>query len=267
MTTEPATLSADRHGGAEPVLAAVGVDAGYGAIEVVRGLDLEVHPGEVVTLLGSNGAGKTTTLLTLAGELAPLRGEVRWEGTRITSPLHRRAKLGMRFVTEERSIFPSLTTAENLRLGHGSPELALGLFPELNALLRRQARLLSGGEQQILTLARALSVQPKLLLADELSLGLAPLIVRRLLDAVRRAADEQGTAVLLVEQQVRQALSVADRAYVMRRGRIALHGTAADLLSRIDEIERTYLSGEDPGEVDVGGELDADATTLPDEVS
>jgi len=267
MTAEPANASVDRHGATVPLLQAVGVDAGYGAIEVVRGLDLEVYPGEVVTLLGANGAGKTTTLLTMAGELAPLRGEVRWQGERITSPLHRRAKLGMRFVTEERSIFPSLTTAENLRLGHGSPELALELFPQLNALLKRQARLLSGGEQQILTLARALSARPKLLLADELSLGLAPLVVRRLLDAVRRAADEQGAAVLLVEQQVRQALSIADRAYVMRRGRIALHGTAADLLSRIDEIERTYLSGEDPGEVVADEELDASATALPDEVS
>ena len=184
--SEGAVTVASPPGSGGPVLEAIGVDAGYGGIEVVRGLDLEVHPGEVVTLLGSNGAGKTTTLLCLAGELSPLRGEVRWEGSRNTSPLHRRAKLGMRFVTEERSIFPSLTTAENLRLGHGSTELALELFPELRPLMGRQARLLSGGEQQILSLARALSAQPKLLLADELSLGLAPLVVGRLLDAVRR---------------------------------------------------------------------------------
>jgi branched-chain amino acid transport system ATP-binding protein len=235
--------------GSVPVLEAIGVGAGYGTIEVVRELDLAVCRGEVVAILGSNGAGKTTTLLTMSGELAPLKGEVRWEGHRITSALHRRAKLGMRFVTEERSIFPSLTTAENLRLGRGSTALALELFPELKPLMGRHARLLSGGEQQILTLARALSARPKLLLADELSLGLAPLVVARLLQAVRRAADEQGTAVLLVEQQIRQALSVADRAYVMRRGRVVIHGAASDLLDRIDEIERSYLSGADPGDV------------------
>ena len=231
-----------------------GIEKSYKDLHVLRGVDFEVQKGSIFALLGSNGAGKTTTLLTLAGELSPLRGEVRWEGSRTTSPLHRRAKLGMRFVTEERSIFPSLTTAENLRLGHGSTELALELFPELHPLMGRQARLLSGGEQQILSLARALSAQPKLLLADELSLGLAPLIVGRLLEAVRRAADEQGTAVLLVEQQVRQALSIADRAYVMRRGRITIHGTSTELLSRIDEIEHSYLSGADPGEVVVAAD-------------
>jgi branched-chain amino acid transport system ATP-binding protein len=203
---------------------------------------LEVRAGELVTLLGVNGAGKSTTLLTLAGALAPLSGEVRWCGSVATGPVHRRARDGMRFVTEERSVFPSLSTLDNLRIGGGNPDAALELFAELKPLLKRRAGLLSGGEQQMLTLARALSFEPKLLLADELSLGLAPKIVERLLSALRDATG-RGVAVLLVEQQVRHALGTADRGYVMRRGRIVISGTASDLLGRIDEIEATYLEG------------------------
>ena len=225
------------------VIEARGVSVGYGSIPVVRDLDLEVHPGEVVALFGSNGAGKSTTMLTLVGELQPSAGEVLWDGERTREPLHLRARRGLRFVSEERAIFPSMTTADNLRVGGGSPKRALELFPELEPLLRKRARLLSGGEQQILVVAKALSADPVLLLADELSLGLAPLVVNRLLDAVCRAAKESGLAVLLVEQQVRHALARADRGYVMRRGRIVLSGSGADLLARIDEIEHQYLSG------------------------
>ncbi|MEU7816728.1 ABC transporter ATP-binding protein [Pseudonocardia sp. NPDC049154] len=223
------------------VVEARGLNAGYGAVPVVTDLDMQVRAGEIVCLVGSNGAGKTTSLLTLAGELSPQGGQVVWRGRTERMSLDRRARDGLRFVTEERSIFPTLTTAENLRLGGGSPQRALELFPELEPLLKRPARLLSGGEQQMLTLARALSGNPVALFADELSLGLAPKIVTRLLDAVQAAA-RSGVAVLLVEQHVRQALQVSDRGYVMRRGRVELEGTAADLLERIDEIEASYLS-------------------------
>jgi branched-chain amino acid transport system ATP-binding protein len=235
-----------------PVVEARGLAAGYGAVPVVTDLDLQVRAGEVVCIIGSNGAGKTTTLLTLAGELAPQGGEVVWRGSSARMSLDRRARDGLRFVTEERSIFPSLTTAENLRVGGGSPQRALELFPELEPLLRRPARLLSGGEQQMLTLARALSGDTVALFADELSLGLAPKIVTRLLGAVRTAA-RAGVAVLLVEQHVRQALRMSDRGYVLRRGRVELEGTAADLLDRIDEIEASYLSTGDAATADREG--------------
>jgi branched-chain amino acid transport system ATP-binding protein len=211
---------------------------------VVRDIDLQVGPGEVVALLGPNGAGKTTTLLTLAGELPPLAGDVLFQGVGTKAPLFRRAQRGMGFVTEERSVFMQLTAAENLRVAGVSPEDAIELFPELTPLMQRTAGLLSGGEQQMLTLARAIARKPALLLADELSLGLAPLLVKRLLDTVRRVATEQTTGVLLVEQHVRQALAVADRVYVMQRGQIVISGTVADVRGRLDEIEATYLSDE-----------------------
>ncbi len=224
------------------VLEARGLSAGYGALAAVRDLDLEVRSGEIVALLGPNGAGKTTTLKTLVGALRPLAGEVRWKGSRTTAPLHRRARLGAAYVPEDRSVFMGLTAAENLRLGDGPPERALELFPELEPHLKRKAGLLSGGQQQILTLARALACEPEVLLADELSLGLAPIVVQRLLEAVRQAAG-RGIGVLLVEQHARQALALADRVYVLQRGRVALEGTAAEILDRIGELERTYLAG------------------------
>lgn len=236
-----------------PVIETVRVDVGYGAVPVVRNLNVSVEAGEIIALLGSNGAGKTTTLMALSGELAPTRGEVRWMGNVSSARLHQRARDGLRYVTEERSIFPNLTTGENLRLGGGSRDAALDLFPELRPLLKRPGRLLSGGEQQMLTLARALSAEPTLLLADELSLGLAPIIVGRLLAAVRSAATETGTAVVLVEQQVRHALDVADRAYVLRRGTVVLEGSAADLRERIDEIESSYLTVASPESLDPSG--------------
>lgn len=225
-----------------PAVRTVGLAAGYGAQPVVHDVEIEVHPGEVVTLLGPNGAGKTTTLLALAGELPPLAGHVELDGAPTRTPLHRRARNGLTFVTEEKSVFMGLSTRDNLRVGGVRVQDALALFPELERRLDVRGGLLSGGEQQMLTLARALARRPRLLLADELSMGLAPLIVQRLLEAVRAAADEQGTAVLLVEQHVRKALRYADRVYVMRRGRIELSGTAAEMATRIDEIEDQYLS-------------------------
>ena len=227
--------------GSRSVIEAVGVSSGYGDIPVLRDLNLHVRMGEVVALLGANGAGKTTTLLTLVGELRPSAGEVRLLGEAVTGPLHERVRLGLGFIPE-RAIIPSLTTLDNLRLGPGPVDAALAMFPELERLVKRRAGLLSGGEQQMLTLARAMAAGPKVLLADEVSLGLAPLIVRRILDAMRTAARERGVGVLLVEQQIRNALHYADRAYVLRRGQIVMEGSAADLSNRVEEIEASYLT-------------------------
>ncbi len=215
---------------------------GYGALAVVRGLDLHVDAGEVVALIGPNGAGKTTTLLTIAGELPPISGEVCWKGAVTTAPMHARCRNGLGYLTEERSVIMNLTASENLRLANVPIKTATDLFPELERLLGRKAGLLSGGEQQMLSLARALGRNPEVLLADELSLGLAPLIVDRLLAAVRAAADERGVGVLLVEQHVRKALSIADRVYVMERGNIAMSGTAAEATAQLASIEAAYLS-------------------------
>ena len=224
-----------------PAIEAREISVGYGPLAVVSDLSLKVMPGEVVALLGVNGAGKTTTVAALAGAIDLLAGEIWIAGKPTTAPLHRRARNGLRLITEERSVFMGLSVADNLRLGGQERARCLELFPELEPLLRRKAALLSGGEQQMLTLARALAGEPKILLVDELSLGLAPLIVERLFAALRSAAD-RGTGVLLVEQHVRNALEVADRAYVLAHGRVALEGTTVDLATRIGEIEDTYLA-------------------------
>jgi branched-chain amino acid transport system ATP-binding protein len=222
-----------------------GLTAGYGDVPVVHGIDLTVGAGEVVALLGPNGAGKTTTLLALGGVL-PSTGEVRYDDRPLTGPLHRRARRGLGLITEERAVFRQLSTRTNLALGAGGVDGALQVFPELDRLLDRKAGLLSGGEQQMVVLARALAARPRLLLVDELSLGLAPMMVARLLTALGEAAAD-GMSVLLVEQHARQALEVAARAYVLLRGAIELEGTGADLLDRLPEIERTYLGGLDVG--------------------
>lgn len=228
-----------------PVLATTRLSAGYGTLPAIRDVTVEVHAGEVVVLLGPNGAGKTTTLLTLCGELPALRGQVLWGGAPTRAPLHRRARQGLGLVTEERAVLMELTVAENLRVRRCDIDEALALFPELQSHLRRRVGLLSGGQQQMLALACALSRHPTMLLADELSVGLAPLVVNRLLRVAREAAD-RGLGVLLVEQHVRKALEIADRVYVMRRGRIELAGTADELRDRLEDIEASYLSEVDP---------------------
>lgn len=225
-----------------PLIECRNLVTGYGDLAVVHGLDLHVNAGEVVALIGANGAGKSTTLLTLAGEVAQMSGDVLWKGEATKAPMHVRCKNGMGYVTEERSVIMNLTTQENLRLANVSVSVAVDLFPALSVLLDRKAGLLSGGEQQMLSLARALGRRPEVLLLDELSLGLAPLIVTRLLETVRRAADTDGVGVLLVEQHVRQALKIADRVYVLERGNIALTGTASEVRGRLEEIEVAYLS-------------------------
>jgi sulfate-transporting ATPase len=230
------------------LLAARGLDAGYGALAAVRHLDLEVRAGEVVALLGPNGAGKTTTILTLAGALRPLAGQVLWQGEPVDEPLHRRVRRGLGVVTEERSVFARLTADANLNLGRGDPGVALALFPELEPLLERRGGLLSGGEQQILSLARVLAARPSVLLADELSLGLAPIIVDRLFHTLRQTADE-GVGVLLVEQYTQRALEIADRVYVLNRGQVVLHATAAELRRDPDRLRSSYLASEQLDEV------------------
>lgn len=225
-----------------PVVETRGLSAGYGPQAVISDINLVLHPGEVVGLFGANGAGKTTTMLALAGELLPMAGEVELHGEVTRDPLYRRAQNGLMFVTEEKSVIMGLTTRDNLRVGGVDIDIALGLFPELEKRINIMGGLLSGGEQQMLSLARALGRNPRILLADELSLGLAPIVVQRLLQAVRDAAAELGMAVLLVEQHVRQALKFADRAYIMRRGTVEISGTTTELMSRISDIEETYLT-------------------------
>jgi branched-chain amino acid transport system ATP-binding protein len=225
-----------------PVLSTHDLAVGYSGVPVVRGLNIEVRAGEVVSLLGRNGAGKTTLMHTLAGVIAPVSGRIMINGVRPPAAFHARVRAGLGLVTEERSIIRRLSVLDNLRLGRGSVDAALARFPELISLRHRRGGLLSGGEQQMLALAKLLAAQPSLLLIDELSLGLAPLIVDRLLTEVRRAATEDGTSVLLVEQQPATALRVADRAYVIAGGEVKLTGPAAELLGRRGEIEALYLA-------------------------
>lgn len=217
------------------LLRAAGLAAGYNGHPVVRNLDLQINAGEVVALVGANGAGKTTSLMALAGVLPPLEGEVLIDGKPTRAPLHMRARNGLAYVTEDRSVFMRLTVRDNLRVGDCSEDAALAIFPELELHLKKLAGQLSGGEQQMLTLARALGRRPTVLLADELSLGLAPLIVKRLLLAVRSAADIHQVGALIVEQHVGQALRIADSVYAMRRGEIVLAGTVAETESRLQE--------------------------------
>jgi sulfate-transporting ATPase len=226
--------------GDTPLLAARGLFAGYGKVTIVRELDLEVHAGEVVALIGPNGAGKSTTMRTLAGMQPALSGEVLLRGIPTTAPMHRRARAGVGYVSEQRPVLMSLTVQENLRVSRCRIDLALELFPDLEPHLGRNVGLLSGGQQRMVALARILGREPSVLLADELSLGLAPLIVDRLLREVRAAAD-RGIGVILVEQHVRKALGIADRIAVMRRGRIELTGATDDFIDRFDEIRAAYF--------------------------
>jgi branched-chain amino acid transport system ATP-binding protein len=235
------------------LLEARGLDAGYDQVPIVRGLDIAVSAGEVVALLGPNGAGKTTTLLTLAGYLRPLAGEVDFLGEPAQGPLHRRARRGLGLLTEERSIFMQLTSRQNLGVATADVGRATGLFPELVPLMSRRAGLLSGGEQQMLALAGVLArTDKRLLLADELSLGLAPLAVGWLLQAVRAAADD-GLGVLLVEQHVHRVLDIADRVYVLSHGRVEYSGTAEQSRGQIDEIQAHYLGRDGPAFTTVDG--------------
>ena len=217
------------------------LDIGYGDLAVARDINLSVARGEVIAILGPNGVGKTTLLLTIAGVLRPLRGGVALDGKITTEPLHRRARQGLGFVADDRSVIYGLTARDNLRVGSVDGASAVGLFPELEPLMDRRAGLLSGGEQQILTVGRALARKPSVFMIDELSQGLAPLVVERLITALRAAADT-GTGVLVVEQSVRRSLQLADRVYFMKSGRVILEGDSDSFKGREAELEKMYLA-------------------------
>jgi branched-chain amino acid transport system ATP-binding protein len=223
-----------------PALIGQDLSAGYNGVPVIHGVSLKVNPREIVLLAGANGAGKTTTVRALSGAISTLAGRTELFGVEATRPLHFRIRAGMAVVTESRTITMGLTVKENLRLGRGSVEKALDHFPELRQRLTTKAGLLSGGEQQMVSLARVLAAEPGVILVDELSQGLAPIIVKRLLAALREAADA-GAAVLLVEQHIRVALSIADRAYLMRSGQIQEESSSAALRSDSDIIRSAYL--------------------------
>ncbi len=236
---------------ATPLLQVQGLCAGYGPVQVLFGVDLDVRAGEVVAVLGPNGAGKTTLLRALAGRLQPTAGTVTFDGEAVAGlPPERVVERGLVHVAEGRRVFPGLTVAENLRLGAyarrlGKDELAAevdrvsGLFPRLAERAKQPAGRLSGGEQQMLVLARALLAGPRVLMMDEASLGLAPNVVAFLFDTLGRLV-AGGLTVLLVEQYVSLALKLAGRGYVLQRGRIALAGTSAEL-GQAGVVEASYL--------------------------
>ncbi|MBL1066859.1 ABC transporter ATP-binding protein [Streptomyces sp. 7-21] len=230
----------------------------YGAIEALRGVSLSVGAGEVVALLGANGAGKSTTLRTASGMLRPVSGEVVLRGERVDGiPSHQLVRLGVGHVPEGRRVFPRMTVLENLRMGAyrlrrpdpGDLERVFALFPVLAERRRQVAGTLSGGEQQMLAIGRALMGKPEVLLLDEPSMGLAPLIVQQIFGILREIS-AQGTTLLLVEQNAAQALELADRGYVLETGRVVMSGPAGELLAD-PRVREAYL-GESPEESGVG---------------
>jgi len=234
------------------MLEMAGVHTFYGVIEALRGIDLSVQAGEIVTLVGANGAGKSTLLMTLCGTPQAKRGSIRFEGTDITRlPTFEIIRRGIAHAPEGRRIFARMSVMENLQLGataappeafHDDLERVLTLFPRLKERADQRGGTLSGGEQQMLAIARALMSRPRLLLLDEPSLGLAPLIVRQIFQVIRDINREQGITVLMVEQNAHQALRVAHRGYVIVNGAITLTGTGAELLAN-EEVRAAYLEG------------------------
>ena len=228
------------------------LDVAYGPIEALHGVSLHVDRGEIATLIGANGAGKSTTLLALSGILKPRAGRIRFDGADITDlPPHRRVESGIVQVPEGRRVFANMSVYENLELGaytrrdragiKADLERMLALFPILAQRRTQRAGTLSGGEQQMLAIARALMARPKVLLMDEPSLGLAPLVVRKIFEIIREI-NQDGTTVFLVEQNAHMALTVAHRGYVLQTGRILLEDRAGALMQHPD-VKRAYLGG------------------------
>jgi branched-chain amino acid transport system ATP-binding protein len=247
------------HAGDQPVDEAAGdvlldvtdLEVRYGAIAAIKGISFHVNRGEIVALLGANGAGKTTTQKTVSGMLHPAAGTITYDGQRIDGiPPHQLIELGICHVPEGRHVFPRMTVEENLVMGafrfrtpdQGLLDHVLDLFPRLKERFGQQGGTLSGGEQQMLAIGRALMGKPRLLLLDEPSMGLAPLIVEQIFEIVR-SINANGVSILLVEQNARQALTVADRGYVLETGELVLAGTGRDLLAD-DRIRAAYLGEE-----------------------
>ena len=223
----------------------------YGMIQAIKGISFEVNQGEVIALIGANGAGKTTTLHTITGLLSPKKGSVMFEGTDITKvPAHKIVSMGMAHVPEGRRVFAELSVYENLKMGaytrKDKNEIEESLanvykrFPRLEERRNQMAGTLSGGEQQMLAMGRALMSKPKIILMDEPSMGLSPIFVNEIFDIIQ-AVSESGTTVLLVEQNAKKALSIANKAYVLETGTIALSGDAKELMNN-DRVKKAYLS-------------------------
>jgi len=253
MTSTDVTRPSARASGSDAMLTVDDIHVFYGNIAAVKGISLTVYPGEIVTLIGGNGAGKSTTMRTISGLLKPKRGEIHFEGQRVSGLKgHEVAQLGIAQSPEGRRIFPRMTVTENLELGAflrndkagiaADMDRVFDLFPRLKERLVQKSGTLSGGEQQMLAMGRALMASPKLLLLDEPSMGLAPVLVDSVFETIRKVND-QGTTVLLVEQNALVALNIADHAYVLETGHIILEGPAKELAHN-DEVRKAYL-GED----------------------
>ena len=253
MTSTEVTHPSARAAGRDPMLTVDDIHVFYGNIAAVKGISLTVYPGEIVTLIGGNGAGKSTTMRTISGLLKPKRGEIHFEGQRVSGLKgHEVAQRGIAQSPEGRRIFPRMTVTENLELGAflrndkaaiaADMDRVFELFPRLKERLVQKSGTLSGGEQQMLAMGRALMASPKLLLLDEPSMGLAPVLVDNVFETIRKV-NEQGTTVLLVEQNALVALNIADHAYVLETGLITLEGPAQELAHN-DEVRKAYL-GED----------------------
>ncbi len=237
---------------AQPLLSVQDVKANYGPVEALRGVSLDVFPGEIVALIGANGAGKSTLLMTICGDPRASAGRVVYDGKDIThSPLHEMVRLGIAQSPEGRRIFPRMSVMENLQMGafagdpanfEGDLDRVLRLFPRLAERRDQRAGTMSGGEQQMLAIGRALMSRPRLLLLDEPSLGLAPLLVAQIFATIKEINRGEGVTVLLVEQNAYHALRLAHRGYVLVNGAIRMSGAGADLLANPD-IQKAYLAG------------------------
>jgi branched-chain amino acid transport system ATP-binding protein len=236
----------------DALLHGTGVETFYGKIQALKGIDFEVRKGEIATMIGSNGAGKSTLMMTIFGTPRARAGKIMFEGQDITAmSTHEIARLGIAQSPEGRRIFPRMTVLENLQMGATVNEMAYftedvakvyKLFPILDSRSTQRAGTLSGGEQQMLAIGRALMARPKLLLLDEPSLGLAPIIVKSIFSAIKELNEKEGLTVFLVEQNAFHALKLAHRAYVMVNGRITMSGTGKELLSK-PEVRAAYLEG------------------------